>query len=336
MPPPRAATLADVARAAGVSTATVSRHLNAPGTVAKVTAARIAAAVDALGYTPNYSARAMAARRSQMIGAIVPTMENAIFARGLHAFQQEAASLGYTLLVAAHDYDLDAEVALIRTFVARGADGLLLVGQDRAPGVHDVLAQRGVPAVAAWTHAEDALLPTVGFDNRAAMRAMAGAVLALGHRRVALVSAPMRGNDRARHRVEGAQEALAAVDLAPLALLEAAGGLDVAGDALDALLDMPERPTAVICGNDVLAAGVLRRARERGLVVPGDLSVTGFDDIAIAGVVTPPLATVAVPHHAMGRAAAKALVNRIAGGAAGPVRLATELCLRGSLSAPGP
>ncbi len=140
MEKPRSApTLDDVAKMADVSTATVSRCLNSPDRVVEATRKRVLSAVDALGYTPNFAARVMAAKRSFTIGAIIPTMENAIFARGLQSFQEELHQRGYTLLVSSSAYKPEIEEEQIRTLIARGADGLLLIGHDRDPKIYDFL-----------------------------------------------------------------------------------------------------------------------------------------------------------------------------------------------------
>lgn len=173
-------TLADVARRANVSTATVSRCLNAPDRVVEKTRKRVLAAVAELGYTPHFGARALAAKRTNTFGAIVPTMENAIFARGLQAFQEELEQQGITLLVASSTYKPDLEEKQIRALVARGADALLLIGQERRPDVYAFLAQRDVPAVTAWVYDPASAQICVGFDNRRAMRALARRVLDLG------------------------------------------------------------------------------------------------------------------------------------------------------------
>jgi len=123
---PRIPTLDDVANAAGVSTATVSRCLNEKQKVSPKTMAKVMAAVESLGYTPNFNARAMAAKQSFTIGAIIPTMENAIFARGLQAFQEKLLEKGYNLLVSSSAYQPKLEAQQIRELVARGADGLLV------------------------------------------------------------------------------------------------------------------------------------------------------------------------------------------------------------------
>ena len=133
-----APTLDDVALAARVSTATVSRCINDPKKVSQKTRDRVEAAIDKLGYTPNFAARSMAAKRTFTIGAIIPTMENAIFARGIQAFQEELYQHGYTLLISSSGYKAEAEKEQIKTLVARGADALLLIGHDRDPAIYDL------------------------------------------------------------------------------------------------------------------------------------------------------------------------------------------------------
>ncbi|MGB2122074.1 MAG: LacI family DNA-binding transcriptional regulator, partial [Candidatus Puniceispirillaceae bacterium] len=194
-------TLDDVAKRAAVSTATVSRCLNSPEQVSESTRNRVNEAVMALGYTPNFGARVMAAKRTNTIGAIIPTMENAIFARGLQAFQDELRTKGYTLLVASSSYKSDVEEEQVRALIARGADGLLLIGHDRSTTILNYLAARNVPALVAWAHDPDAVLPSIGFDNFEAMCALARRVISLGHKRIGLISAATESNDRARARV---------------------------------------------------------------------------------------------------------------------------------------
>ena len=332
-----APTLHDVARKAGVSTATVSRCLNAPDRVVASTRDRVMAVVRELGYSPHFGARVMAARRTNTIGAIIPTMENAIFARGVQAFQEELRTHGYTLLVASSSYRAEIEEEQIRALVARGADGLMLIGQDRDRAITDFLAAQGVPALVTWALDSDGGLPAIGFDNRAAMRRLTGTVLSLGHRRIAAISARTAGNDRARLRVAGIRDALAAagLDAAVLPVVETVYEIDAGAAAFAELMALNPRPTAVLCGNDVLAAGALRQAREMGLEVPRDVSVTGFDDIELARIVTPALTTVHVPHREMGTRAARQLVEMVERKAAGrTVALEAQLCLRDSLGPP--
>ncbi len=327
-------TLDDVARRAGVSTATVSRCLNAPAKVSGKTRERVMAAVTALGYTPHFGARAMAARRTHTIGAVIPTMENAVFARGLQAFQEGLHAAGYTLLVASSAYDPVVEAEQVRALVARGADGLLLIGRTRDRALTDFLSARGVPALLAWVVEGEGV--SVGFDNRAAMRALAEAVLAEGHRRIAMISGLTTGNDRASERLAGLREALAAAGLtrAGLPLEEVPYGIETGGAAFARLMEARPRPTAVMCGNDVLAAGALAKAAEMGLRVPEDVSITGFDDIELARIVPPGLTTAHVPHRDMGARAAEVLIALVEGGDAASVTLACPVVRRGSLGPP--
>lgn len=330
-------TLADVARRAGVSTATVSRCLNSPAQVQQTTRDRVLRAVADLGYSPNFGARALAARRTGTIGAIIPTMENAIFARAIQAFQEELDHSGVTLLVASSSYRPEREADQIRTLVARGADALLLIGHDRDPALYSFLDRRHVPVMISWVYDPANKRPAIGFDNLEAMAALTRVVLDHGHRRIAMISGPSEGNDRARARITGVRAALSAQghDPAALHLVETPYSIANGARAMGRLLGMHPVPTAVICGNDVLAVGALKQARDQGLSVPRDISITGFDDIELATVVDPALTTVHVPHREMGRQAARLLVGMLAGQMpAGPTLLATRLCLRDTLGPP--
>lgn len=329
-------TLEDVAKLAGVSTATVSRCLNAPQRVVEQTRDKVLQAVADLGYTPNFGARAMAAKRTFTIGAIIPTMENAIFARGLQAFQEELHARGYTLLVSSSAYQPELEAEQIRTLVARGADGLLLIGHDRDPAIYEYLTTQAVPTLVAWTYDPQAAQLCVGFDNRAAMYALTCEVLKLGHKKLGVISGHSRGNDRVRLRLEGVRQAVAEAGLDPDAvpIVETSYEIESGNAGFDALLEAGTRPTAVICGNDLLAVGALRRAQARGLDVPGDVSITGFDDMELALLVDPALTTVAVPHRDMGQKAAQVLVDMVEKKSdARSVKLPTLVKLRGSLGA---
>lgn len=330
-------TLDDVARAAGVSTATVSRCLNLPERVAKPTLDRVMRSVEELGYTPNFGARVMAAKRTFTIGAVIPTMENAIFARGLQAFQEELRKRGYMLLVTSTAYDPDVEKEQIRALVAHGADGVLLIGYDRAPEIHAYLEQQNVPALVSWAFSEDQPQHAIGFDNRRSMRDLARHVLELGHTRIAVISGETRGNDRAQQRVEGIRDALREAGHNPddLAIIETPYGVQNGEDAFDALMRSDLRPSVVLCGNDVLAVGAVRRAQDLGLRVPEDISVTGFDDIELARIVRPSLTTVHVPHQEMGRRAAQELLGMVEKTSPGvSVELETSLRMRETLGPP--
>lgn len=300
----------DVARRAGVSTATVSRSLNEPDRVKPATREAVRAAIDELGYTPHFGGRALASNRTNTFGAIVPTLENAIFARGLQALEEHLASKGTTLLVASSGYDPIREGDQIRTMLGRGIDGLLLIGTARPDETYHLLGQNNVPVVIAWSSAPESAYPSVGFDNRAGAVTMTKLVLDQGHRDVAMIAGISNGNDRAAERIAGVRQCLKAhgLRLPASRLIEAEYNLRDAGDAMRSLMDQGVPPTAIVCGNDILAVGALMQAKRMGLSVPGDVSIVGYDDIEIASVVEPALTTLHVPHRRMGRAAAEMLL----------------------------
>ncbi len=331
-------TLEDVAREAGVSTATVSRTLNSPENVVEKTRERVLAAVQSLGYSPNFGARALAARRTNTIGAVIPTIENAIFAQGLQSFEETISEHGLTLLVASSSYQPEREEKQIRTLVARGADAILLIGEDRSEKIYEFLDKRGIPYVISWFYRPDSSHCLVGFDNRAAAREMARKVLDFGHRKIGMIAGLTTHNDRARNRLLGVKDALEefAIPEHDLDVVEAPYSFKDGGDALQNLVAKPARSTAVICGNDILAVGALKRAKAIGLQVPRDISITGFDDIEISLVTEPELTTVHVPHRKMGKIAAELLMKMRTTETIQPSReLKVDIVERGSLAKPG-
>ncbi|MBO6853271.1 MAG: LacI family DNA-binding transcriptional regulator [Marivivens sp.] len=328
------ATLVDVARRSGVSTATVSRFINTPEKVNKKTRDKVERAISELGYVPNFGARVMAAKRTNTIGAVIPTMENAIFARGLQAFQEGLHDHGFTLLVASSSYNPDIEEEQIRSLVARGADGLLLIGHDRNLKILEFLERHQIPTVAAWSLNPHSRIPSVGFDNLTAMRQIVDAALDYGHRHIGVISAHTKNNDRARERLNAVRLTLHERSVSPenLSIIETDYGVDEGSAAFEELIAQHPSLTAVICGNDVLAVGALKRARELDIRVPDQISITGFDDIEIGQVAFPSLSTVHVPHRAMGSAAAELLAKMITNSAPyRSVELHTSLVLRESL-----
>lgn len=334
-PPP---TLEDVARRAGVSTATVSRCLNNSGAVRQETRERIERTVAELGYTPHFVARALASNRTGTIGVVIPTMENAIFAHGLQAMEETLSEQDVTLLVATSGYSPEREIEKIRALVARGVDGLALIGFERSPEIYEFLAARSVRFVLLWSYRADSAYPCIGFDNRRAAADMAAQVIAQGHREIAMIAGLTTGNDRATARVAGVRDAMAelGLDLAPERLIECRYSLAEGEAATSRLLSAATPPTAIICGNDVLAVGALRGARLAGLNVPEELSIVGFDDIELASAVDPSVTTVHAPHRRMGRAAARFLLSPPdAEEDAGKHCFETEIVMRNSLGPAG-
>lgn len=306
-----APTLLDVARRAGVSTATVSRCLNSPEKVIMNTRERVLRVVNELGYTPNFSGRALALQKTNTVGAVIPTMDNSIFATGLQAFQQELSDAGITLLVGCSNYNSIDELEQIKALIGRGADGLMLIGRERPSTTYELLEKRNIPYVLAWTFSETADKCYVGFDNYNAAKELADHVLKFGHRNIAMIAGITNGNDRAADRLDGVENSLKLAGLNSLSVVESAYTLASAAQAFLQLWEHTPKPTAIICGNDVLAVGAITQAQELGLRVPQDISIVGFDDIDLASVVRPRLTTVHVPHRRMGKKAAELLIEMI-------------------------
>jgi len=307
--------LRDVARQAGVSAATVSRALSAPQRLRPATLARVQEAVRASGYVLDGAASALRSRRTRSIGAIVPTLDNAIFANTTHALQKALEADGYALLLGCFEYDLDTEVRVARHLIERGVDGLVLVGLDHHDLLLDMIDAAHIPYVATWTIDHTGRHPCVGFDNRAAAMRVTDYLLDLGHRRFAMIAGETAQNDRARLRVEGIRAALAARDIALPRdrVIERPYSFDAGRDALRALMAAKVPPTAVICGNDVLAIGALDECRKSGIAVPAALSITGFDDLEIATMVRPTLTTIHVPTREIGSVVAESILRRVNG-----------------------
>ncbi|NJM83227.1 MAG: LacI family DNA-binding transcriptional regulator [Tabrizicola sp.] len=303
------ATQTDVAQAAGVSTATVSRVLNGSLLVRDEVRARVEAAISALGYIPHESARSLATRRSRALGAVIPTLNNAIFASGVNALEQAARERGYSLVISISNYDLDLEAVLVRQMIERGVDGLMLVGNDHTAAARALLATTRLRHICAWAWAEDAASPNIGFDNAAAMAEVVDHLVADGYRRIAMLAGPTAGNDRARDRVQGAVKRLAGHGLSLVNLIETPYSIREARAAAIPLL--AARPDAVICGNDVIAFGVHFAAREAGLAIPDDIAITGFDDLTLTAELSPAITTVTVPAAEMGRLCAQHLIDAI-------------------------
>jgi LacI family transcriptional regulator len=337
-PPPAALDIRDVAAAAGVSTATVSRALNRPESVRPALRAKVLAAVQELGYVAHAGARNLKLGRSGTVGVIVPTVDNAIFARGLQAFQHRMAAAGRHVLLACSDYDPDRELAQASNLIARGADALALTGISQRAALVERLQQRALPFVHIGSFPAPAGQACAGFRNREAIAKAVRYLVDLGHRRVGMLAGVTAHNDRAADRVAGVREALAGagLTLAPAHLREAPYELQAARTAAQALLAGRGRPTALLCGNDVLAWGALIEAQALGIAVPAQLSVVGFDDLDLSRHWQPALTTIHVPTERMWTLAAEHLLARLDGAATGPVQqeLQVELVVRGSTAPP--
>ena len=305
----------DVAREAGVSVASVSRALNRPDLLSDKALRRVQDAIARLNYIPNSAARALSLQRMNTIGAVIPTLDHSVFAAFMDAYQSRAEALGYRVVLATSHFDSEIELSQVRNLLGYGIEGFLLSGEVHSPELHRLLSARGVPYVHTDVFNPAGLHPSIGYDNRQATRRATEYLLNLGHRRIAALPGLRATNDRMVHRVAGVRDALEARGLAlPDALIvERKYSIAHARDGARELLARTPRPTAIVCGHDILAFGTILEAQEHGLKVPEDLSVIGFDDVEFAGHITPSLTTVNVPVEDMGTRAADFLIAQLSG-----------------------
>ncbi|HET7768996.1 MAG TPA: LacI family DNA-binding transcriptional regulator [Chloroflexota bacterium] len=310
----RSVTRDDVARRAGVSVATVSYVLNAgPKPVSADKRRRVLEAVTQLGYRPNAIARSLRARRTNILGLIVPDSANPYFARLSRSIEDAAAERGYQVVVSNAAEDPEREAAQIEALLRLQVDGLLWVPADLSAS--HAGAPEGVPTV----QVDRALPPSeaepagdvIESDNALGGRLAAEHLLELGHRRIAFLSGPAE-HLHTIERLRGAREAASEAGV-ELEVRHGDFGYRSGYEAGRAWFSLPpaERPTAVICANDAMALGALCAAAEAGVRVPADLSVTGYDDIAQARYTVPPLTTVAQPLDEMAREAIDRLLVRV-------------------------
>ena len=333
-----AATLADVARQAGVSTATVSRFLNQPDLVRPDKRAKVEAAIQALGYIPHGMARSLASARSRMVGAVFPRINSILFGSFFGELQRRLGDAGYLLVVASSEYTMEIEQVQVRELLARGVDALVLVGHEHTPATWRMLKQGGIPFIITWTWREDRReTAQVAFSNADSMAAITEHVIALGHQRIGYLSGRLRGNDRAAGRLEGFRQTLEKHGLPLLheAIEEVPFDIDASASAFGRLIAGGAGITAVVCGSDLLAMGALREARRLGLDVPGDITVTGLDDTEMASCTGPPLTTIRTPRAEMATRAAQMLIERLERDEPlQSVRLETQLVIRASSGPP--
>ncbi|WP_158238511.1 LacI family DNA-binding transcriptional regulator [Pollutimonas subterranea] len=305
----------DVAQLAGVSTATVSRALNSPDALDPDTLARVRAAAAKLRYVPHGGARSLRSQRTRMIGAVVPSVEYALYARTTSAVHQRVSARGYSLVLAEHHYDLDAELRVTSQLVQHGVDAFVFVGLDHHPGLFSLLDDYGRPYVLTWGVDPLRRHPSVGFDNHAAAYQVTRHLTDLGHRRIGLLSAPLQGNDRGMARGAGMRAALAdaGLELDPRHVQYAPIHLDTAEEAMMTLISAPDRPTAVVATNDIFAVGGMVACRKAGLRIPQDMSITGIDNTDLGATQTPGLTSVRTPIIEIGHAAAEQLMARLEG-----------------------
>lgn len=330
--------LADVARAAGVHPGTASRALN-PTTqrqVSRDTVRRVSRAADRLGYVPNAHARGLRTARSYLVGMVVPDITNPLFSMMLRGAEPVLTAAGYTVVLSDTNNDARGSRSQVESLLARGADGFVIATAEWDDPLLEELDASGVAAVLANRNTGRGRWPYVGGDERTGIALAVKHLRELGHQRLLHLAGPQHlstGRDRAEafyaavrsHPLPGADARVRVTS----AFTETAGA-----EAMEAVLAGPERFSAVVAGNDLIALGALDVLRGAGLRCPEEISMTGFNDMPFVDRLTPPLTTVRLPLEEMGRIAARELLAQLRGEAAVRARRSTllpvELIVRGT------
>jgi LacI family transcriptional regulator len=322
------ATIYDVARRAGVSIATVSRVLRQSAPVQDATRRRVEDAVDALGFVPSRLGVSLAERRHAANGVVFPDLSGPYFAEVVLGYEEVTSRLGRSVLILSTREQDDAEAA-VRDLASR-VDGLALFDGTVGEDVVGSIVAGGVPVVL-LARPELAGADAVATENTASAERLAEHLLGHGHRRLAFLGDPGHSFD-VQERFAGVAGVLARHGLPPPTPVPCSSGEASARAAAAALLGSGDRPDAVVCGNDERALAALLAAEDLGLAVPGDVAVTGWDDILAARHARPALTTVRQPMRELGAWAARALDERIRGQRAAPAKeqLPTRLVVRAS------
>ena len=331
--PKKRANLRDVAKQAGVSVATVSRVLNSPEAVKPRTRAMVEQAIEELKFVPSAAARAINSGRTRFVGALVPTLDNAIFARFLAALEQTLAERQLSLIVATTNDDPEVEAEKARGLVDIGAEGLIISGVTHDPALSTLIERVGLPAIVTSYFDGKNRLPTIGYDNAAVAQTALRHLHDLGHHNIAVLHGPKASNDRTRARLSGLEQAGLTVELDYFeTVISLAGG----GAAVEKVCDSGKPFSAILCLSDVIALGALFGLQRRGMHVPENISLMGIDDLPSSEHAVPALTTVHLPVSRMGEHAARALSDWVESGTApDSLKLEATLIERASTLPPG-
>jgi LacI family transcriptional regulator, repressor for deo operon, udp, cdd, tsx, nupC, and nupG len=328
--------ITDIARVAGVAPSTVSRALQNHPRISPARCLEIQALARDMGYRPSQAARSLVTGRTQTLGVVVTDVTDPFVAEVLKGAEAASRETGYGLLFAMSNRDPGQEITSAQMLLDRQVDGMVVISSRAAGRYPDVIhdAER-LPVVLVNNDPPGAHIYSVRMNNVAGVVEAITYLSRLGHRRIAFVAGPPEGRS-SRERLEGYYQGLAANRL-PVdeeLVIPGTGQLEDGASALQQLLSVPERPSAVLCYNDLAAIGVMSAATIAGISVPGDLSVVGFDNIPLSGFTVPPLTSVDQPKQLMGRRAVDMCSRFLRGESVTDEILAGHLVVRGSAGPP--
>lgn len=311
----RSVTLSEVAAHAGVSPQTVSRAIRQPDVVSEDTLERVQESIRATGYVPNLAASNLASNRSRTIAVLIPAVSASVFAETVQGLETVLAPHGYHLFIGTTEYSLQQEEDMLRAFLGRRPDGIVLVGTEHSPGAQTLLNAAQVPVVESWELTQHPVDSVVGFSNYAAMSGLIEHVHALGYRFPVLAGQFAGGDVRALRRRAAFEDGMRRLyPQVPVRILDSGA----AGVSMEAGRDLfrqarEQLPSAdvIMFASDVFASGAVLEAVRSGVAIPGDVGVTGFGGFELGQHLTPSLTTVLVPSRRIGEEAGRVLLERI-------------------------
>jgi DNA-binding LacI/PurR family transcriptional regulator len=326
-----------VAERAKVSTATVSRLLNKTSYISPETAKKVWSAIEELGYYPNINARGLASGRSLLLGLIVSDIVNPFFPELVKTFEECAVEKGYEIITANTNYDPARTAMRVRQLIERRVDGVAVMTSEMDQSLIDELSARGIPIVFLDTGEIQEKISNIRIDYEQGISQAVNHLLDLGHRRIGFISGPLDLKS-SRIRRSAFLRFLREHGIIEKKELVTTGDHKIAGgrEAMNRLLELKKRPTAVLASNDLTAIGALRALRDHGLHVPDDISLIGFDDITLAETIDPPLTTVNISRVKVAESAFQSLFELINGETefGREMRVETMLVLRESTARP--
>ncbi|UMA66668.1 LacI family DNA-binding transcriptional regulator [Roseivivax marinus] len=327
-------TLDDVARAAGVSAITASRALRQPEKVSESARARILSAVQQLGYVPDAAASALASTRTSVVGLLVPSLTNAVFADFLRGVYDAIEDTSLTIQIGNFRYSPSKEEALIRTFLHQRPAGLIVAGVNQTDAARRMLMDAPCPVVQTMETSDQPVDRIIGFSQYASGEMVARHLIDAGYRRPGLLGARM--DPRAQARIAGYRSGLQAVgldDARRMFTTPQPSSVGMGGQLLSDLLAVAPDTDAVFCANDDLAAGALFEAQRRGMRVPDSFGICGFNDLEMSRHMVPPLTSVSTPRYEVGRGAIdliRAALDPASGDTPRRIELDVSMSLRGT------
>jgi LacI family gluconate utilization system Gnt-I transcriptional repressor len=307
-------TVFDVCKLADTSAITVSRYFREPERVSVEVTARIKKAIEQTGYIRNEAAGSLASTLGRIVGAIVPSVSNSIFAETIQGLSSTLSSHNYQLLLATHDYSLQNEENIVKAFLGWLPRALVLTGTTHSTKTEILLSSLTIPIIETWDFEPDRPYTQIGFSHLAIGRDMTLYLREKGYRNIVFVASGIQGDFRARQRAQGYQNAMQEFGLAPLVIgsdEDSSSMLDVGAKLFLQQMAKQSPPDAIFFANDNMAAGAIFEATRRGIQIPQHVAVAGFGDFPLSEKLTPSLTTMRVPRYEIGRLAALSILRRL-------------------------